>query len=72
MRFLKLPDKEWQPIEDYLKSGKPVIGLRTANHSFKYAEGSSRATSGTTVSAETGAGHSLHRSPVRHHTGQRR
>lgn len=36
MRFLKLPDKEWQPIEDYLKSGKPVIGLRTAGHSFKY------------------------------------
>ena len=25
MRFLKLPDNEWQPIEDYLKSGKPVI-----------------------------------------------
>lgn len=36
MRFLKLPDEEWQPIEEYLKSGKPVIGLRTANHSFKY------------------------------------
>ena len=36
MRFLKLPDKEWKPIEDYLKSGKPVIGLRTANHAFKY------------------------------------
>lgn len=36
MRFLKLPDSEWQPIEDYLKSGKPVIGMRTANHSFKY------------------------------------
>jgi type 1 glutamine amidotransferase len=36
MRFLKLPDEEWQPIEDYLKSGKPLIGLRTANHSFKY------------------------------------
>jgi len=36
MRFLKLPDPEWQPIENYLKSGKPVIGLRTANHSFKY------------------------------------
>ena len=36
MRFLKLPDEEWQPIEDYLTSGKPVIGLRTANHSFKY------------------------------------
>lgn len=36
MRFLKLPDEEWQPIEDYIKAGKPVIGLRTANHSFKY------------------------------------
>ncbi|MFP6855840.1 MAG: ThuA domain-containing protein [Roseibacillus sp.] len=36
MRFLKLPDAEWKPIEDYLVSGKPVIGLRTANHSFKY------------------------------------
>jgi hypothetical protein len=42
MRFLKLPDDEWHPIEDYLKSGKPVIGLRTANHSFKYAKGHSR------------------------------
>lgn len=36
MRFLNLPDSEWQPIEDYLKSGKPVIGLRTANHSIRY------------------------------------
>lgn len=35
-RFMKLPDEEWQVIEDYLKSGKPVVGLRTANHSFKY------------------------------------
>lgn len=37
-RFMKLPDEEWQYIEDYLKSGKPVIGLRTANHSFKYSQ----------------------------------
>lgn len=42
MRFLKLPDKEWQPVDDYLKSGKPVIGLRTANHSFKYPKGHAR------------------------------
>ena len=42
MRFLNLPDREWQPIEDYLKSGKPVIGLRTANHSFKYPKAHSR------------------------------
>jgi type 1 glutamine amidotransferase len=37
-RFLTLPDAEWKPIEAYLKSGKPVIGLRTANHAFKYAK----------------------------------
>ncbi|MEO0446321.1 MAG: ThuA domain-containing protein [Verrucomicrobiota bacterium] len=37
-RFMKLPDEEWAPIESYLQSGKPVIGLRTANHSFKYAK----------------------------------
>lgn len=42
MRFLKLPDAEWQPIEDYLKSGKPVIGLRTANHSIRYPKGHPR------------------------------
>ncbi len=43
MRFLKLPDHEWQFIEEYLKSGKPVIGLRTANHSFKYDKSHPRA-----------------------------
>ena len=42
MRFLKLPDEEWQPIEDYVTSGKPVIGLRTANHSFRYPKEHSR------------------------------
>jgi type 1 glutamine amidotransferase len=42
LRFLKLPDEEWKPIEDYLKSGKPVIGLRTANHSFNYPKGHPR------------------------------
>jgi type 1 glutamine amidotransferase len=36
IRFLTLQDKEWQAIETYLKSGKPVIGLRTSNHGFKY------------------------------------
>ena len=43
MRFLKLRDDEWAPIERYIKSGKPVIGLRTANHSFKYPAGHPRA-----------------------------
>ena len=42
MRFLNLPDAEWQPIEDYLKAGKPVIGLRTASHAFRYPKGHPR------------------------------
>ncbi len=37
-RFMQLPDEEWRIVEDYLKSGKAVIGLRTANHSFKYGK----------------------------------
>ena len=42
MRFLRLPDAEWAPIEAYIRSGKPVIGLRTANHSFRYPVGHPR------------------------------
>lgn len=36
MRFLNLPDDEWGPIQRYIKSGKPVIGLRTCNHAVKF------------------------------------
>lgn len=41
-RFMKLPDEEWQLVEDYIKSSKPVLGLRTANHSFRYPKGHAR------------------------------
>jgi hypothetical protein len=33
-RFRQLPDAQMKPIDDYLKAGKPVIGLRTATHAF--------------------------------------
>ena len=33
-RFLNLPDDQMQHIVDYLATGKPVIGLRTATHAF--------------------------------------
>ncbi len=33
-RFLNIPDGEMQHIDSYLKSGKPVVGLRTATHAF--------------------------------------
>ena len=35
-RFRALPDEQMKHIDDYLKSGKPVIGLRTATHAFYF------------------------------------
>ena len=35
-RFRELPDSQMKHIVDYLESGRPVIGLRTATHSFAY------------------------------------
>lgn len=34
-RLLTLPDDELQHFVDYFDSGKPIIGLRTANHGFR-------------------------------------
>ncbi|WP_339811998.1 hypothetical protein [uncultured Imperialibacter sp.] len=36
-RFRALPDQQMQYIDSYLKSGKPVIGMRTATHAFNFA-----------------------------------
>ncbi|MGF1582798.1 MAG: ThuA domain-containing protein [Gemmataceae bacterium] len=33
-RLITLPDKQIKHIIDYLESGKPIIGIRTANHGF--------------------------------------
>jgi hypothetical protein len=33
-RFRDLPDDQMQHIADYVESGKPIIGLRTATHAF--------------------------------------
>lgn len=35
-RFRALPDEQMQLIDKYLKSGKPVIGIRTATHAFNF------------------------------------
>lgn len=37
-RFRALPDDQMQHIDNYLKSGKPVIGIRTATHAFNFKE----------------------------------
>ncbi len=33
-RYRKLPDAQMKHIVDYVQSGKPIIGLRTATHAF--------------------------------------
>lgn len=35
-RFRALPNAQMQCIDDYLKSGRPVIGIRTATHAFQF------------------------------------
>lgn len=37
IRFRELPDKDMKYFDDYLKSGKPIIALRTSTHSFAYS-----------------------------------
>lgn len=39
-RFRALPDEQMKYIDDYLKSGKPVMGIRTATHAFNFAKDS--------------------------------
>ena len=35
-RFRALPDEQMEEIDNYLMSGRPVVGLRTANHGFRF------------------------------------
>jgi type 1 glutamine amidotransferase len=36
IRFRELPDAQSKHIENFLKAGKPIIGLRTSTHAFAY------------------------------------
>lgn len=38
-RFRDLPDEQMALIDEYLKSGRPVIGMRTATHAFDIKPG---------------------------------
>ena len=33
-RFRNLPDEQMKPIADYVDSGRPIVGMRTATHAF--------------------------------------
>ena len=37
-RFRELPDEQMKYIVDYMNTGKPMMGLRTATHSFNYTK----------------------------------
>ena len=39
LRWRRLPADQVKYIEDYLKTGKPVIGFRTTTHAFNYPKG---------------------------------
>ncbi len=39
LRFRNLPDEQMKHIDDYLKSGRPVIGMRTSTHAFNIPGG---------------------------------
>lgn len=41
-RFRALPDEQMEEIDAYLRSGRPVVGLRTANHGFRFQDPDSR------------------------------
>jgi type 1 glutamine amidotransferase len=38
-RFRNLPEEQMQHVADYLDSGKPIIGMRTATHAFAGMKG---------------------------------
>jgi type 1 glutamine amidotransferase len=38
-RFRNLPEAQMQHLADYIESGKPIIGLRTATHAFNGMKG---------------------------------
>ena len=39
LRWRRLPENQIKFIDDYLKSGKPMIGFRTTTHAFNYPAG---------------------------------
>jgi type 1 glutamine amidotransferase len=39
LRWRQLPPEQLQYIDEYLKSGKPVMGFRTSTHAFNYPKG---------------------------------
>lgn len=56
-RFRALPDEQMREIDDYLTSGRPVVGLRTATHAFRFPADSKWAHYSFNYSGEKSAWH---------------
>ena len=39
LRYRALPDEQLKLILDYVNSGRPIVGLRTSTHTFRYPKG---------------------------------
>lgn len=37
LRFRELPDEDMKHLVDYVEAGKPIMGLRTSTHAFRYS-----------------------------------
>ena len=35
-RFRELPDEQMKYIDEYIRAGKPIVGMRTSTHAFNY------------------------------------
>lgn len=53
-RFRHLPDEQMKYIADYVESGKPVIGLRTATHAFNGGGTYARYSNGSNIAGWQG------------------
>lgn len=42
LRFRDLPDEQMQHFVDYVNSGRPIMGLRTATHAFNIKQGDAK------------------------------
>jgi type 1 glutamine amidotransferase len=70
LRFRNLPDKQMKLLADYIESGKPIIGLRTATHAFNLRKDSPFFAKYQWNNQEGGFGHKvLGETWISHHGG---
>ena len=56
-RFRELPDEQMKHIVDYVESGRPIIGMRTATHAFAFKKNASYARYSWQILGETWISH---------------